>query len=248
MRITARISSSGDYWHPQWPRIDIRGAYPVVDGRETFDEPAFRRMIRDCRNVQFGSDDWGAPVAFAALLIQTVNDWMDDNERGKDDKSRRIDSRLNRRLDCCSVSFCRIDLTAVRHVLADGAIVRTPKVRIVTDDGGVVQKEHYERDFAMLLADVCREYSKKFVARGDAPVVFASETERLLDELHERTVADDVRKANENRLLCDRYRNGQCSPCKFDCPHYESGRCVAVSALPGDYDFTTNRLEVSHAD
>ncbi len=71
-------------------------------------------------------------------------------------------------------------------------------------------------------------------SRGDPPLVFTEETQKLLAELHERKERDEeekrVKEANIMRHKCERLVNGYCSPCKFDCPHYRAGKCEDIEA------------------
>ena len=110
MKITVRVTSSGDCWAPEVPRIDLVACFPKGPGGERFDEAACRAQIKDCRAVLLGSDDRGAVCA-----------------------------------------------------------------------------ERFDRDCALILADFCRAYSRKFEERGDPPLLFASETQALLEDLRART-------------------------------------------------------------
>lgn len=145
--------------------------------------------------------------------------------------------------------YYRTALRRVYRIALDGnwkcdrAIRRvcSTRIRVITKSNDVVQSCRFERDFAMIIADFCRGYSRRYVERGDPPLVFAPETETLLAELHERTEAEyrreAVRRANDCRLLCASHRNGFCSPFKPSCPHFRTGSCVAL-----DPDDTTTPL------
>lgn len=223
MRITLRITSAGDCWSFGVPKIDLARCYPKdADGVEQFDEAEFRAQVRDCRAVQIGSDDRGPVCAFGALLLASVGEWLTDNDKNaggdKAKAARRIAAR-ERRGASASV---RIDLrnVAVRH---KGRDVLTAAVRIRNDDNGVVAAERFDRDCAMIIADFCNQYSSRFVAKGDPPLLFADETANLVKELHARRERDE---AEARRLSCERQRGGFCSPIRPDCPHYRNGKCV----------------------
>ena len=187
MRITLRITSAGDCWSFGVPKIDLARCYPKnADGAEQFDESAFRAQVRDCRTVQIGSDDCGPVCAFGALLLASVGEWLDDNDRndGHDETVSRAARSIRRRVRRGASATVRVDLsnTTVWH---KGRALQTVRVRIRHDDRGVVA-ERFERDCALVLADFCGSYSRRFAERGDPPLVFAAETQRLLDELHAR--------------------------------------------------------------
>lgn len=241
MRISSRITSVGKNWWPQFPRIDLAACFPKVNGVEQFDESEFRRQVRTCPQIQMSSDDHGAPCAFAAILIASVNDWLDATDTSDETTSKpKIQRQLMRRLERGKSSYVRIDITGVA-VPHKSRRVRSTRIRVTTKSNNVVQSCRFERDFAMIIADFCRGYSRRYVERGDPPLVFAPETETLLAELHERTEAEyrreAVRRANDCRLLCASHRNGFCSPCKPYCPHFRAGSCVAL-----DPDDTTTPL------
>ena len=233
MRITLRITSAGDCWSFGVPKIDLARCYPKnADGAEQFDEAAFRAQVRDCRTVQIGSDDRRPVCAFGALLLASVGEWLDDNDRNaggdKAKAARRIAAR-ERRGASASV---QIDLRNTR-VSHKGRDVRTVCVRIRYRDNGVVAAERFDRDCALIVADFCATYSRKFVERGDPPLFFEQQTLGLLEELHARRIREDeaerIEISNQRSLSCERQRGGFCSPAKFDCPHYKDGRCVSLA-------------------
>lgn len=233
MRITARIMAAGECWRPRWPRIDLVKCFPKVDGKEFFDEDEFRRQVKDNPMIQLSSDDKGTPCAFGAILIASVNDWLDDNDKSNDgERTReRIKKRLDRQLERGRVSFVRVDISG-KAIEWEKRIVKVAKIKITTDDKGVIEVHKYERDFAMIIADFVRCYSKRYVDRGDPPLMIAEETALLMKELHERTVEAErherIRKLNGERRFCKSHCHGFCSPPKFDCPCYKNGRCVEV--------------------
>jgi len=240
MRISVRVVSNQDCWYPRFPKIDLDSCYPQThDENERFHEDDFRRQVRDCPFVTIASDDEGAPLAFGAILIASVNDWLNDQDKDVkgDPKKDKIRERLNRKLERGTFSFVRIDITGVR-VEWNKKTVRGVKVRITTDDRDVVQRRAFEREFAMVVADFCRCYSNLYVSRGDPALVFAPETQQLIDDLHNLTVEieekERVRKSNEERFICPHYRNGYCTsdadgnPPRFDCEHYCKGQCIEI--------------------
>ena len=187
MKITISVTSSGDCWAPNVPRVDLAACFPRDrSGAERFDEPTFRAQVKDCRAVLFSSEDRGPVCAFAALLLASFAEWLDDNDRndGHDEVVSRAARSIRRRVRRGASATVRVDLsnTTVWH---KGRAMQTVRVRIRHDDRGVVA-ERFERDCALVLADFCGSYSRRFTERGDPPLVFAAETQRLLDELHGR--------------------------------------------------------------
>ncbi len=191
MRITLTVTSAGDCWAiGGLPRIDLKKCYPVGAHGERFDENAFRSAVRNHHNIQFSDGDRGVVCAFATLLLSSISDWyadMDKND-GTDADVTRAAKRLSRRAKGGKCGRVRIDLKPIRYQRTSvSQPVRTVEVRIVHDDFGIPSAERFDRDCAMMVADFCRGYSQKFTERGEAPLVFASETAALLAALHERT-------------------------------------------------------------
>lgn len=240
MRISIRIASNHDCWHPRFPTIDLGKCYPKGDdGKSHFYEAEFRRQMSAFDYVMISDKDYGTPLAFAAILIASVNEWMDDvgKEAAGDPKSEKIRSRLNRNLKRGSYSFVRLDITGT-NVYWKGTIIRGAKVRITTNDNNVFERCPFEHDFAMILADFCRCYSNQYVERGEPALVFEPETKKLIRELHELTVEKNeeerIRKSNESRFTCKHHRCGYCTcdadgnPPDFNCEHNCNGRCVEI--------------------
>lgn len=239
MKITAKITSANNTWFPTWPKVPLAECYPGEPGNERFDENVFRSYIKDQPGVMVGSDDTGSPLALAAIIIQSVNDWLEDNDKGDDGKPGRdrARERLNKRLERGNVSYCSIQFT--QHIVEhEGRRVRGVRIKITTDDAGVVETRKFEREFAMVLADFVRCYSARAVSRGEPPFVLTPETEVYLHELHDITskVEHDeaVARINADRQACWRNRCGLCSPCRFDCVCNRAGRCADI---PDDFAF-----------
>lgn len=238
MRITIPIVSAGNRWTAKLPRVDLDACYPIAeDGRPSFCEESLRRQLRDCPHVQFSSGDFGtSAVAFAAVLLSSIGDWMDDNTKDAETLPRvkttlrRFDSRIGRGQQ----TYCRIDIRRCRQRFRDSEIYGI-KVEIDTNDRGVVQTAAFEREFAMMVMDFCETYSKRYSERGDPPLVFGPSALQIANELHERTVEDErermIERLNVDRWKCERRTaSGHCSPCKFDCPCFSAGLCVDAKA------------------
>ena len=242
MRISIRIVSNHDCWHPRFPTVDLAKCFRKdASGKPHFYESEFIRQISAFDYVMLSDKDSGTPMAFAAILIASVNDWLEDSgkEVDADPKVAKISSRLKRNLKRGSYSFVRLDITGVR-VFWKGKTVRGAKVRITTNDNDVFESHPFEHDFAMILADFCRCYSNLYVSRGEPALVFSPETQALIKELHDLTVekdeADRIRKSNESRFTCKNHRCGYCTsdaegnPPDFNCEYYRNGKCVEVKS------------------
>lgn len=233
MRITLRVTQAGDCWSFTPPKVDLPACYPKDEnGVERFDEAEFRRQIANESCVQIGSNDSGLALAFAAIFCSSLNDWLDDNTHGDEDSPRmeRVRARLAAKAERKNFAAVRIDF-ANADVDSKGKRVRTLRIRIRADQRDTVGFP-FATDCALLVADFIEGFSRRYTEKGDPPFVYADETRALLDELHRRTAEDEAerkrKEANINRHKCERLVNGFCSPCKFDCPHYRSGKCVDV--------------------
>ena len=239
MRLTFTVTSAGRcYSIGGLPRVRVAECYPDRrDGRgEQFDEAAFRAAVKDCRSVQFAADDRGCVCAFAALLCASLGDWMEDMDRddGTDADVTRAARSIKARAKRGVSARVRVDLTAATVETKPGRLFRTVRVRIRHDDLGVPSADRFDLDCALIVADFCLSYSRRFVERGGPPLVFAPETEALLIELRRRTEAGErrrkVKEANIARHRCERLTGGEyCSPCRFDCPHFHGGKCRDIT-------------------
>ena len=232
MRLTFHVTTSGDCWTVDVPRVTLADCYPKDEqGRETFDESAFRRQVANSPSVMISSDDRGPVCAFAAMLLASLGEWMNDADKfDGSDRMKRVAASMSRRVKREKFAAVRVDLSNALTAHKGGTF-RTVRVRIRHADLGNVGNP-FQLDCAMMVADFCRCYSRMFVERGDPPLIFSPETLTLLDELHDRTErereAERVKEANINRHKCERLVNGFCSPCKFDCPHFKAGKCVDI--------------------
>ena len=193
MRITLRIVAAGKCWSIiGLPSVDLKRCYPVGANGERFDESAFRAAVRNHHNIQFADGDGGCVCAFAALLLSSLGEWYDDMDKNDGTSesvtrgARTIARRYRRGVGC----RVRIDLKPIRYQPAAALQpVWTVEVRIRTIDEDcwdAPSSDRFDRYCAMIVADFCQSYSRKFVERGNAPLVFASETAALLAELKAR--------------------------------------------------------------
>lgn len=228
MRITLKITSAGDCWSFNVPRIDLAKCYPKdADGAEQFDEAEFRRQVKDHKAVQFSSEDRGPVCAFAAMLLSSLGEWLGENSMGESAERDRAVKSISRRSRRGAFMFVRVDLKneIVEH---EGNMKRTVAVDIRYSDNGVVASDRYDHECALLVAEFCSTFSKRFVENGDPPLVMKKTIAMsdLILELKARRREREIEEANKSRLWCERHKLGFCSPIKPSCPHYCKGKCI----------------------
>lgn len=225
MRITLKVSSSGDCWTVSVPKVRLSECYRG----DEFDEAAFRRQVRDYPSVQIGSEDRGPVCAFASLLLSALGEWLDDNDKNADGAKEKAAKRIKSRMKRDLFAYARINLqnATVEH---KGKLVRTVIVGVEYDDNDVPMTENFARDCASIVLDFCQSYSRRFTERDDPPLLFRQSPtmDELFAELKVRKEQRLRKESNENRLTCERHRSGFCSPSKFDCPHYKDGKCIEI--------------------
>lgn len=187
MRITIRVTSAGECWKPDVPAIDCDRILPDgKDGRRTFDRSEFARQFRDCREVQTSSDERADVIAFGCDLLRSLNEWHDESVAPSEREERSVAPRLKGRDRRGMFGYVRIDLYAATK---DG----TPcvRARVRHDEGNVVNGANggHVKECAFLVAEFLRVYRDLFAERGDPPLLFSEETQGLVDENHERTMA-----------------------------------------------------------
>ena len=236
MRLTFYVYSAGARWGVDVPRIDFDRCWPD-NGRGGFDEAEFRHQIRNQPCVQLGRRDTEDCYRFATLVIHGFKTWMDDAtcDMSKPENCRAFHTMTSRKKRG-RVGYVRLDITPATTTIGK-TTYRTPCVRIRHDDGGVVAGKRFDVICALKVTDVVRQLNERFKAGGEAGVIYSPETADLLAALHENTLRNRTHRSNERRLLCSRYRDGYCAPCKFDCPHFKDGCCIELSAPLADADF-----------
>ncbi len=236
MRITIPVAISGECWAPTVPEINLAVCFPTnAQGEEEFDASAFRSEIRNCERIQIASDDSDSVLAFAAMLLSAVNDWVKANDRNDGSRKMcRVSTRLAKHNENGRVNPVRITLTNAITPF-NGRTFMTVRVKITHDAKSAIGYP-FERDFALFLADMCKGFSRRFEEHDSPPLVFTPETQALIEETHERTLISKTEQSNEWRLLCSHHRNGYCAPLCTDCPHYHNGRCEIVRHVFVDAD------------
>lgn len=230
MRISIPIGSRGERWHPSLPRVNLERCYPLNAG---FDETEFRRQVRGCDRINMSSEDCGAPCAFAAILLASLNDWMRDNDKASCiDDIDKVASRIIAREERNNVSFCTIGISHA-VVETNGKAYRGVRVDIRHDDRGTPQNHEWDYEFSLVAADFVREYSRRAVERGEPPIKFSERTQKLVEKLDEIRKEEEAVKSNENRVKCPNYRCGLCSPFNPSCAHYKDGNCVDIKTEAG---------------
>ncbi len=191
MRITARVAIAGNNWKPTFPTINLRECFHKVgQNDERFDEGAFRRQVANQSAVQIGGNDTPTILSYGALLIESVHNWLDAECKKADSPTakiaaRRIAQRLATRAETSHTQAVRVDIQPIL-IPWRGKKVRLPRVKITTNDMGVVGKP-FAAEFAMIIADFVERYNVRFEAQGNPRVILAPETLALIERKHEIT-------------------------------------------------------------
>lgn len=230
MRVTLKIASAGSHWSFSLPKVDLARCYPKdEDGEERFDEAEFRRQVKDHKAVQFSSEDRGPVCAFAAMLLSSLGEWLGENGMDKSVERDKAVKSISRRSRRDAFMFVRVDLRngIVEH---EGKLKRTVAVDIQYSDNGVVASDRYDHKCALLVAEFCSTFSKRFVENGDPPLVMKKTIAMndLISELRACKRKRETEEANKSRLWCERHKLGFCSPIKPACPHYCKGKCIDI--------------------
>lgn len=223
MRITIRIASASGYWKPEIPHIDTSKVFNLES--KTFDRAEFGRQIRDCRGVQVASNDDTGVLAFGCDFLRALGDWRDDSLAAKGRELERATARLKAREARGRVGFVRVDLSLIHR---DGrAFIRA---RVRHDDNGVVTGlyDSPTEVCALFIADFLRTYQRLFEEQGMPRLILDDDTMALVVLNHEKAMVTKAAESNVNRKECARNQAGFCAPCKFDCPHFDGGRCIAI--------------------
>ena len=232
MRITAKITSTGERWACEFPRIDRAACFPKNERGEECADPIACRVALKSDLITHAASDTSIVHAVACNWIDKVNWWKDENSINKTSTpgiEKTLD-RLDRKRENGRVNFARASLTQRRTPNGAPCLVFDVSV---TDDHAV-ERENYSRAFAMILAeaaDICRE---ELTTIGLAAEL-APGAKTLFDDLirwrgeRAEEKASAVRRSDllKMRYECERRQAGDyCSPCKFDCPFYRNGKCL----------------------
>ena len=224
MRITADVLSAGKRWTFTFPKPPKLGEMLVDDG---FDyAAALKHLRRFDHQIQWSSSDDQLVVAVALTFLDLVSQWKDDAADVDASKDERAQERIERHAHKGISTKVRVDF---RRKRGEKVQMRISHANLCE----AFQREDFEHCFAMILADLAVSLRKRIIRDGYGDVLeldagtlaLADEAEAIRSRADER---DRIRKANEERLICERYRNGYCTPCKFDCPHCKGGVCVEL--------------------
>lgn len=233
MRITAKIATAGVAGLSRFPvpnyTIDECAS---VDGRL---DPAKTRRALDVEQVQIGSRDDNRVLAFALEYLtqqRSVVEKMAENlnrdgvaasvtdEKGvRTEAATPGDLRCERNMKRDRVAYVRTDITGC----ADGIHV---KLSVMNPRVVVGNAEPFAREYALICARILI-YLREAITATRIVLIEGEGAYGVYSDAEAMNRRDDLAKL---RASCDRLHNGNCSPCKFDCPLYRNGKCLD----PGD--------------
>ena len=243
MRLTFRVTTSGDRWAVAAPTVDFEKVWPK--GKGDFDEAEFRTQVRKFGGQVMIGDKPGETCAmrFASVLLHEFGEWSgvaNDNERAiAEGGFHRMQSVVNRRAEQGRYGNVRIRIDPITRPFK-GKVYHTLRVRVDRDSRDVPNAEAATHYCAMVLAYLLRELDRDLQAHGQPPCEIADEVLLLAAERDREYYAARAAESNAARGECERNRNGYCSPCKFDCPHCRNGKCAEVETL--DDEATMRRV------
>ncbi len=233
MRLTFRVTTSGEQWAVYAPHVDFAKVWP--DG-ENFDEAEFRREIRAFDDVVMigGKSGETCAMRFASVLMRQFDQWRGEcnndaklKETGRWD---RIKAQVNRRLNDDRYGNVRVKIDPIVRPF-EGKVYHTLRVRVDRDSRDVPNAEAATHYCAMVVSFLVREIDRDLREHGNPPCEIGDEALVYASERDREYYGARARESNAMRGECERNANGYCSPCKFDCPHYRDGRCVEVETL-----------------
>ena len=233
MRLTFRVTSSGDRWAVLAPSVDFMKVWP--DGAN-FDEAEFRREIRRFDGLAMIGEKAGEQCAmrFGSVLLHHFDVWRgdcNDNEQMRDGGTlRRAQTVVDRRATQGRYGNVRVRIDPIVRPFG-GKVYHTLRVRVDRDDRDVPNASETTHYCAMVLSYLLREIDRDLQAHGQPPCEIGDEVLAYAAERDREYYAARARESNAMRGECERNANGYCSPCKFGCPHYKAGRCVEVETL-----------------
>ena len=235
MRLTFRVTTSGNRWAVDAPTFDYNECWPAQD---TFDEAAFRRQLRaNERYVQMGSHDNDSVMRFSSLVFHAVSTWLKENVVSRKDRDRdllRAERTMRARQRRGKFGFVRMEIRPATIPHSDGRTYTTVSVKVTFDDKDVPGCHEFCTQCAMYLADIANSFDKRYRRDGRPGIVLTPETREMHRALHERTLANLAKKSNWARFECAFHRKGFCAPIHAQCPHYRNGRCEDVATLVDD--------------
>lgn len=222
MRITSDVTAAGSRWtfsFPKPPKLDTVWR----DGE--YDREAGRRHLIGCGDcITWADSDDHLVCAVALTFLDLVDQWKDWAANDDASRDRHTLDRLDRRADRDITTKVRVEFRRNRG----GVRFRITHANL----RDVVEKDEFERYLAQVLADIAMDLRDRFNSTHGEVIQLDPATERMAMELRgARSLAEieeERRRKNDERMLCDNYRNGYCSPLSPGCPHCLNGRCVEI--------------------
>ena len=149
MRLTFRVTTSGDRWAVAAPTIDFEKVWPK--GKGDFDEAEFRREVRAFGGqVMIGDKPGeGCAMRFASVLLHEFGEWSgvaNDNERAiAEGGFHRMQSVVNRRAEQGRYGNVRVKIDPITMPFK-GKVYHTLHLRVDRDGRDVPNAEaatHY---------------------------------------------------------------------------------------------------------
>ena len=233
MRLTFRVTTSGEQWAVQSPHIDFKKCWP---NDADFDEPEFRREIRAFDDLVMMGSKPGERCAlrFASIFLDQFDGWRadcnDDAKLKAAGKFNAIRATVNGRMKREKYGCVRVRIDPIVRPFA-GKVYHALRVRVDRTDRGVPNIAEATRYCAMVVSFILREIDRDLRAHGQPPCELGDEVLGYAAARDREYYAARAKESNAMRGECERNANGYCSPCKFDCPHYRAGRCVDAENL-----------------
>ena len=243
MRLTFRVTTSGDRWAVAAPSVDFEKVWPK--GKGDFDEAEFRTEVRQFGGQVMIGDKPGETCAmrFASILLHEFAEWSgnaNDNERAiAEGGFHRMQSVVNRRAEQGRYGNVRVRIDPITTPFK-GKVYHSLRLRVDRDGRDVPNAEAATHYCAMVLAYLLREIDRDLREHDQPPCEIADEVLLLAAERDREYYAARAAESNATRGECERNRKGFCAPCKFDCPHCRNGKCAEVATL--DDEATMRRV------
>lgn len=231
MRLTMKIATSGTAGLSRFPVPDAT-IDECTDENGRFDEAAARAAL-DCQQIQIGSKDDRRVIAFTMEYLRQLRSVVErlaeninadkagdcaaavTDEKGvRTEAQTPADRRCERNMEKGRVAYVRLDITGCRDGIHAKLSVANPRETV----GGA---EAFAREYAVMCARIL-VYLRANITTAKIALVEGEGAAGVFADAEDLDRRDDLAKM---RGQCERLHNGSCSPCKFDCPLYESGKC-----------------------
>lgn len=228
MRIVAKIATAGVAGLSRFPVSKYTIDECLVNGRL---DPIKTRQALNVEQVQIGSRDDFPVLAFTLEYLtqqRSVVERMAENinHSGEtvatvtEDKGIRTeaatlgDGKCERNMRRNRVAYVRTDISNC----TDGLHV---KLSVLNPKEVVGHTEKFAREYALICARIFL-YLRDNIKTTKITLIEGEGVSGLYAEAELMNKQQDL---SSLRKSCNRLHNGNCSPCKFDCPLYHNGKC-----------------------